>query len=113
MKRVSVLILLVFALGCSSTKNSGSGAVTSMLGTWSVTGNLGSQGGPGTYQVALVSSPCSVTTPVGSVLSARTGLLHRQQQHWAGFYLRNRTTEHVEKYGARSLDRRGRQPGSR
>ena len=65
MKRVSVLMLLVFALGCSSTKNSGSGAGTSMLGTWSVTGNLVSQGGPGTYQVSLVSSPCSVTTPVG------------------------------------------------
>jgi hypothetical protein len=39
--------------------------MTSMPGTWAVTGNLGSQGGPGTYQVSLVSSPCSVTTPVG------------------------------------------------
>ena len=67
MKRILIviLILLVFAAGCSSTKNTGGGAVTSMPGTWTVTGNLGSQGGSGTYQVSLVSSPCSVTTPVG------------------------------------------------
>jgi hypothetical protein len=65
MKRILILILLVFAGGCSSTKNAGAGAETSMLGAWTVTGNLGSQGGPGTYQVSLVSSPCSVTTPVG------------------------------------------------
>jgi hypothetical protein len=65
MKRISVLILLVFAVGCSSTKNAGSRATTSMPGMWSVTGNLGSLGGSSTYQVSLVSSPCSVTTPVG------------------------------------------------
>jgi hypothetical protein len=66
MKRILILILisLVFAAGCSSSKNTGSGA-TSMPGTWTVTGDLGSQGGSGTYQVSLVSSPCSVTTPVG------------------------------------------------
>jgi hypothetical protein len=63
MKRI--LILVVFAVGCSSTKNAGSGATTPMSGMWSVTGNLGSLGGSSTYQVALVSSPCSVTTPVG------------------------------------------------
>ena len=65
MKRILILILLVFAAGCSSSKNTGSGATTSIPGTWTVTGNLSSQGGPGTYQVSLVSSPCSVTTPVG------------------------------------------------
>ncbi|MGA8503554.1 MAG: hypothetical protein WB683_18520 [Candidatus Sulfotelmatobacter sp.] len=65
MKRISVLILLVFAVGCGSTKNTGSGATTSMPGMWSVTGNLGSLGGSSTYQVSLVSSPCTVTTPVG------------------------------------------------
>jgi len=67
MKRTLILILIsiLFAAGCSSAKNAGSGATTSMPGTWTVTGNLGSQGGPGTYQVSLVSSPCSVTTPVG------------------------------------------------
>lgn len=66
MKRISILILilLVFAAACSSSKNTVSGA-TSMQGTWTVTGNLASQGGSGTYQVSLVSSPCSVTTPVG------------------------------------------------
>ena len=67
MKRILVLILisLVFAAGCSSSRSAGSGAATSMPGTWAVTGNLGSQGGSATYQVSLVSSPCSVTTPVG------------------------------------------------
>lgn len=65
MKRISILILLAFAVGCSSAKNAGSGAMTSMPGMWTVTGKLGSHGGPGTYQVSLVSSPCSVTTPVG------------------------------------------------
>jgi hypothetical protein len=62
MKRILIFILLIFAAGCSSTKN---GATTSMLGMWTVTGNLSPQGGSGTYQVSLVSSPCSVTTPVG------------------------------------------------
>ena len=64
--RILIFVLLVFATGCSSTKNAGSGPTTSMPGTWTVTGNLGSQGGgSSTYQVSLVSSPCSVTTPVG------------------------------------------------
>jgi hypothetical protein len=65
MKRIPILTLMVFAVACSSSNHAGSGAATSMPGTWTVTGNLGSQGGSGTYQVALVSSPCSVTTPVG------------------------------------------------
>src|SRR5271168_3469580 len=64
--RILIFVLVVFATGCSSTKNAGSGPTTSMPGTWTVTGNLGSQGGgSSTYQVSLVSSPCSVTTPVG------------------------------------------------
>ena len=68
MKRILILIpiLLAFAAGCSSTNNAGSGATTSIPGTWAVTGSLGSQGGSGTYQVSFVSSPCSVTTPVGT-----------------------------------------------
>ena len=65
MKRILILTLIVFAAGCSSSKNAGGGATTPLPGTWAVTGNLGSQGGSGTYQVTLVSSPCSVTTPVG------------------------------------------------
>jgi hypothetical protein len=68
MKRILILILisLVFVEGCGSSKNTGFGATTSMPGTWTVTGNLGSLGGSATYQVSLVSSPCSVTTPVGT-----------------------------------------------
>jgi hypothetical protein len=45
MKRIAILILIVFAAGCSSSKNAGGPAGTSMAGTWTVTGNLGSQGG--------------------------------------------------------------------
>ena len=66
MKRILILILIVFAAGCNSAKNAGGGSGTSMQGMWTVTGNLGSQGKPGTYQVDLVPSPCSVTTPVGT-----------------------------------------------
>jgi hypothetical protein len=68
MKRILILALIVFAAGCSSSKNAGGGSGTSMQGTWTVsgTGNFGSQSGSGTYQVVLVSSPCSVTTPVGT-----------------------------------------------
>lgn len=61
MKRILIAMLIVFAAGCSSAKKSG----TSMQATWTVTGNL-SPSGSGTYQVELVSSPCSVTTPVGT-----------------------------------------------
>ena len=63
---ILVLVLIVFAAGCSSSKKTGGESGTSMQGTWTVTGNVsGSQSGSGTYQVALVPSPCSVTTPVG------------------------------------------------
>src|SRR5437870_8898157 len=65
MKRTLILIFLVLVAGCKSAKNAESRSGTSMQGTWTVTGNLGSQGGSGTYQLELVSSPCSVTTPVG------------------------------------------------
>jgi len=60
-----VFILLIFVVGCSSSKNAGSGTPTPIPGTWTVTGNLGSQSGSSSYQVSFVSSPCSVTTPVG------------------------------------------------
>ncbi len=67
MKRILILTLIVFVAGCNSAHNAG-GKTTSMQGTWTVsgTGNFGSQSGSGTYQVALISSPCSVTTPVGT-----------------------------------------------
>jgi hypothetical protein len=70
-KRILILmvfILMVFAVGCNSATNTGGGGSTdtSMNGTWTVTGNLSAQSRPITYQVTLVSSPCSVTTPVGT-----------------------------------------------
>src|SRR5437016_7250850 len=66
---ILILVLIVFAAGCggnSANKTTG----TSMQGTWTVTGNLQCTQGCGsgvsnTYQVSFVSSPCSVTTPVG------------------------------------------------
>jgi hypothetical protein len=57
-----VLVVMVFTAGCS---NSGSGSGTSVQGTWTVTGSLGSEA-PRTYHVSLVPSPCSVTTAVGT-----------------------------------------------
>jgi hypothetical protein len=70
MRRLSILISsLILALlisGCSSSMSSQGGSGTSMQGTWSVTGNLGTQSGDETYQVVLVSSPCSVVSPVGT-----------------------------------------------
>lgn len=66
MKCILILTLLIFAGGCNSSSSKKAGG-TSMQGTWTVTGNVsGSQSGSGTYQVALVSSPCKVTTPVGT-----------------------------------------------
>lgn len=64
-KRILILILasIVFVTACNSTK---SGTGTSMQGTWAITGNLGTQSGNETYQVSFVSSPCSVTSPVGT-----------------------------------------------
>jgi hypothetical protein len=64
---ISILILIVFATGCNSTKSGmGTGTGTSMQGTWTVTGNLGTQSGNETYQVSFVPSPCSVMSPVGT-----------------------------------------------
>jgi hypothetical protein len=80
MKRALILSLVVFAAGCNSSNNaggsSGKPSGTSMQGIWTVTatatatGNVGSECtngvcGLGTYKLTLVSSPCSVTTPVG------------------------------------------------
>jgi hypothetical protein len=61
---VMLMLVLVFTAGCSSSSNNtGGGPGTSMQGTWTVTGNLNPNA---TYQVVFVSSPCSVTTPVGT-----------------------------------------------
>jgi hypothetical protein len=64
-----LIALIVFASGCSSSTNSMKASGTPMTGTWAVTGSgqcTPSCGSPsGTYTVVLVSSPCSVTTPLG------------------------------------------------
>lgn len=66
---ISISILIVFALACSSSHSAGGSPGTSLQGTWAITGNLQctpSCGSPsGSYHVALVSSPCTVTSPVG------------------------------------------------
>jgi hypothetical protein len=66
MKSILILLAMVFGAGCNSGTNMSGESGTSMAGTWTVSGTLGSQGGSVSYQVQLVSSPCSVTTPVGS-----------------------------------------------
>lgn len=71
MKRILILVLTVFAIGCNSVNKAGTVSGTSMdQGTWTVTGNLqcavcGSSA-PKTYKVVFVTSPCTVTTPVGA-----------------------------------------------
>ena len=68
MQRMLMLNLALFAAGCSSSKPSASSvAPTEMVGTWnvSVTGTFGTSTVPGTFQVKLISSACSVTTPLG------------------------------------------------
>jgi len=72
---ILTLIMLVLAAGCSSSNKTPQSGTT-MDGLWSISatatsaGNFGFQCpqdcGPGTYQVTFVSSPCSVTTPVGT-----------------------------------------------
>jgi hypothetical protein len=65
MRRILIAMLIVFLAGCSVGKN-GSDSGTSMEGTWTVNGNLDSLNGAGTYQLALVPSPCTVTNTLGS-----------------------------------------------
>jgi hypothetical protein len=71
MKNVLLCVLLVLAVltaGCSSSKGT---STTPVVGNWTINGVLqcGQACGSGvdaTYQVTFVSSPCSVTTPVGT-----------------------------------------------
>jgi hypothetical protein len=69
------LLLIWIVIGCNSSKNgSDPSSGTFMQGMWSISATATSAGtlgqcpqdcGPGTYQVSFVSSPCTVTTPVG------------------------------------------------
>ena len=75
MKRILLLTLAVFAAGAgcnsgsSSSSSATSTATTEIAGTWATTGTgtctTGCTATPGTYTVKLVSSTCSVTTPLG------------------------------------------------
>lgn len=66
MNRISILALIVFAVACNSANTTNTKG-TSMQGMWTVTGTFqnGSSSVSSTYQVAFVSSPCTVTTSVG------------------------------------------------
>ena len=74
MARALVLILAIFAVGCGgsgSNSTASAGPTTPMAGTWSVIGNAVCTTGCAptaaiTYQVTLISSPCSVTAPLGT-----------------------------------------------
>jgi hypothetical protein len=71
MKLIWTVILIIFAVGCTSSNTmTTTGTPTAMPGTWAVTGTAQCTSNCGsptrTYQVILVSSPCSVTTPVGT-----------------------------------------------
>ena len=67
MRSILIWTLIVVATGCNSAKTaSGSGSGTSLQRTWTISGNLSSPSASGTYQVALVPSPCSVTSPLGT-----------------------------------------------
>ena len=69
-----LLLALVVTAGCSSNGSSGAGggstATTELSGTYNVSGTGTCTSGCGvvsaTYTVKLVSSPCTVTTPVGA-----------------------------------------------
>ena len=73
--RMGLLVLAAAITGCSSNGTSGSGggstATTEMSGTWNVSGTgtcttTGCSTINATYTVKLVSSPCTVMTPVGT-----------------------------------------------
>jgi hypothetical protein len=72
MNRVLLLMPVVFALGCTSSAPSTSSTTpvptTELSGTWNVTGTgkTSTSSATGTFQVKLVSSPCTVATPVGT-----------------------------------------------
>ena len=67
---IATVMFVVFTAGCNSSSNTTGTTGTSMQATWAVTGNL--QCTPscglrtGSYQVALVPSPCSVDSPLGT-----------------------------------------------
>ena len=76
MKRVLLLMLAVLAAGCTSGSPNTSTTTattpvptTELAGTWTAsgTGKTSTMSATGTFQVKLVSSACSVTTPVGVV----------------------------------------------
>jgi len=72
---LSLIVSVLFVVGCSSTKNASDPGTTSMQGIWNVTATPTSTGSsqcspspcqPQIYTVAFVSSPCTVDTPVGT-----------------------------------------------
>jgi hypothetical protein len=67
LKTVTLFLLMVFTSGCGAGKsaNGGSTAVTQVQGAWTFTATNG-VGGQSVFQVNLVSSACTVSTPIGT-----------------------------------------------
>ncbi len=57
-----LLIFLLFIVGCGSSSKQSS---TSILGNWTIVASNGA-GGSTTFQASVVSSPCTVSTPIGT-----------------------------------------------
>ena len=72
MKRVLLLMVLACAAGCSSNSastSSPSTPTTELSGTWNTTGTgkTATTSAAGTFQVKLVSSPCTVSKTLGMI----------------------------------------------
>jgi hypothetical protein len=58
-------VLLAVSLACGTTNNSAASKSNSMVGSWAISATNG-VGGQSVFQVNLISSPCTVSTPVGT-----------------------------------------------
>jgi len=77
MKRILILILIVFAAGCNAAKNAGGGSGTSIQGTWTADWESWFPGWTRYLQSGVGFKSLQRNDPSGYVLSARTRLLYR------------------------------------
>jgi hypothetical protein len=69
MKQARLAVLVVLSLGfggCGGGSDTGSSGSTSLAGNWTITANQANSTSSSVFQVALVSSACSVSTPIGT-----------------------------------------------